>query len=302
MAGIGSSAIAQSTPAPPREPAHHAVRLSRCETSRSWAPSREPPPRDAARGRAGRNHGRVRGAPARARVRGGVRHGRGGRPLRRDRGRTLRGGLRRHGNPDLRSDGADGHRHGDRHCGPRGQPLRSVDGDRAGRAAAGPSRCVEARSFRGLHPVRGRRGLPVRHRRPRHGDSGPSLPWSRPRARRRGGHAPRAAGGGEPGQRERGGDRVHDPCHFGLLAAPLRPVPARRARGPRPRHAPRRAVAERRAGRRGGAGRPADAAARDAIPGFPGPRRRARAHPRPGRVGGQPAHLSRRRLPDPHDP
>ena len=249
-----------------------------------------------------RRHRHGGGPAAFAGLRRGLGHGGRGGALRRDSGGLFRCRIRRHGNPDFRSHGADGHRHGGHHHHLCGKPDRSPHGGRDGRSPAGPPWRLEARPLRGLHALRGRIGLHVRHRRPRDGDSGPALFRLLTRAGRSRGHDSRTAGDAGQNQLERFGRRARHARRRGFLAAPIPENPAHAPRGAFRRHARGRLVAEGGARHRGGADRPAGAADRTPIARLSGSGGGARAHPRPHRLGGEPSHLPGGRFAYPHEP
>ena len=206
------------------------------------------------------------GAALCALLRRGVGHGRGGGPLRRDSGGFFHGAVRRYANRHFRSRVFHDRRHGGHRHHPRDEPQRSPGHRRSGRSAASASGRPGGRALRGLHALRGRLGLHVRHRRHHHDDRGPALSRRTACARRIHGRGSRTTRGVGRVQRRRLWRRRRHARRLRVLASPLREISARSPGGARRRRASGRDVAERCAHHRADAGRSAGIGAGSALP------------------------------------
>ena len=160
-----------------------------------------------------------------------VGHGGGRGPVRCDRGRLFRVGVRRHAVSSIRTDGAHDRSHGGHHRPLRGQPHRSPAGGRPGRFASGASGTVQGRPLRGLHALCGGVRAHVRYRYHHHADPGFAVPGIAPRGGRDPGSDCRTAGGGKQYQRQRLRHRHRHPRRWSALASPHGEIPSRTADG-----------------------------------------------------------------------
>ena len=191
-----------------------------------------------------RRHIGNRSTPGGARVRRRLRPGCGCRHIRRDRGRLLRLGIRRHPLPDIRPHPFDDRRHGG-HCDyPCVHPGRGPGRGCHGRYPAGAAGHIQARPLRCLHPVRGYLRVHVRHRHHHHPDSATAVPGRAHLSARAHGRAERIAGRVGRYQRQRRYHRHCQPGHWRILAAPAGQAPPLPPRVIGSGHAAGRAVAD----------------------------------------------------------